>query len=173
MSTDFTGIIPHGWSGGEAVTKWWRGKYVHLYRLHRECAQCGKEIVLDVTKAAITGHAKNAGLHLVRCPGCRAKTPRDITSRPTVRNEPMPEMVDDMVPVENGSTEIEALRMQNEMFLKSVQVLQKQLAEAEAKLASFTLQGAMTAQPPVKPAAPLTLEQSTALLAQNKMPWGS
>lgn len=111
MSVDFTGLIPFGWHGGEAVTKWWRGKFIHLYRLRKPCAQCQKEMVLDVTKAAIMGQAKNAGLHLVRCQACRERTPRDVTSRPTV----LPTSADAPEPItptaaKNMSDELQALR---------------------------------------------------------------
>ena len=176
MSTDLTGLIPHGWSGGEAVTKWWRGKFIHLYRLRKNCAQCGKEMTLDVTKAAIAGEAKNAGLHLVRCPGCRAKTPRDVTSRPSVRDD-APSIVDDIVPIEDTSSEVEMLRAQNDAFLKSVQALQARNIELNAELVALRskheLQSAMAAQAK-PPAEPLTMEKSIALLneaAKNKMPW--
>ncbi len=87
MSTDFTGIIPFGWKGGEAVTKWWRGQHLHLYRLRKDCAQCGQEMTIDVTKAAIMGTAKNAGLQLTRCVKCRSVAKETGgTSRPTTIN---------------------------------------------------------------------------------------
>jgi hypothetical protein len=74
----------HGWKIGEPVTKFWRGKYIHLYRLSRSCAQCGTELTLDVSKAALDGTAKNSGIGLVRCLGCRAAARlQDATSRPT------------------------------------------------------------------------------------------
>lgn len=91
MTTDLTGLIPHGWKGGEAVTKWWRGKHLHLFRLRKACAQCGDEMILDVTRAAIIGTAKNAGLHLTRCAKCRGQSKNDApTSRPTVLEPSQP-----------------------------------------------------------------------------------
>lgn len=174
MSTDLTGLIPHGWSGGEHITKWWRGKFIHLYRLRKNCAQCGKEMSLDVTKAAIMGEAKNAGLHLVRCPECRAKTPRDITSRPSVRDDGPLEVTERFdAPAADVSDEVEMLRAQNEAFLRSVQALQTELQAAKAKLAKYELAPAMAVQAKL-PSEPLTMAQSTELLlkaTQNKMPW--
>jgi hypothetical protein len=79
----FMGNLPRGWSGGEAVTKWWKGSWIHLYRLRKSCAQCGAEMVIDVTKAALEGRARNAGLHLARCETCRSQK-EDATSRPAV-----------------------------------------------------------------------------------------
>ena len=38
--------LPEGWSGGNPVTKYWGGNYVHLYRVTRPCATCGAEISL-------------------------------------------------------------------------------------------------------------------------------
>ena len=65
--------LPEGWSGGDPVTKYWGGNYVHLYRVTRPCATCGAEISLDVTKGALDGSKKNAGLLLRNCPKCRAE----------------------------------------------------------------------------------------------------
>lgn len=175
MTTDLTGLIPHGWTGGEAVTKWWRGKFIHLYRLRKNCAQCGREMTIDVTKAAIVGEAKNAGLHLVRCSDCRVKTPRDIMSRPSVRGD-SPVSATDTSVLQN-TDELEALRAQNEMFLRSIQALQAQNIELNKQLSAlrskYELQPAMAALSKLPP-EPLTMAQSTALLAkavQNKMPW--
>lgn len=121
MSTDLTGLIPHGWAGGEAVTKWWRGKHLHLYRLRKNCAQCGKEMILDVTKAAIVGTAKNAGLHLTRCPQCRAVSKSEGgTSRPTTRSEPV-QVVDD--------NELETLRSANATMKEELEGLYAQIKE--------------------------------------------
>jgi hypothetical protein len=139
MSTDLTGLIPFGWQGGEKITKWWRGKYITLYRLHKPCGECGAEMVLDATKAAIIGEAKNAGLHLARCPQCRAKA-KDArspgTSRPTVLSA-QPD-----TPAPAGDEEIGRLRLQNEHFLRSVQALQVQLEAAKADLEKSRASGA-------------------------------
>ena len=78
---NWTKELPNGWTGGEAKTKWWRGKFVHLYRLTKPCAQCNRPMVIDVTAAALEGTAQNAGLHLKRCPECRAAS-KNGTSRP-------------------------------------------------------------------------------------------
>lgn len=67
------GPLPDGWSGGEAVTKYWKGNYAHLFRLTRQCNKCGVTITLDVSKRALTGEARNAGLKIVNCGECRAK----------------------------------------------------------------------------------------------------
>lgn len=184
MPTDLTGLIPHGWSGGEAVTKWWRGKHLHLYRLRKNCAQCQKEMTIDVTKAAITGAAKNAGLHLTRCVKCReqsraADSQQPSMSRPFTKDDP----IDQLGVSGPNSGEIEALRAQNEMFLRSVQALTARNAELNAELvkirsatlavkAQYELQPAMAAQAALPP-EPMTLATSTAALkaAKNKMPW--
>ncbi len=101
-----SGLEVNGWKVGEAVTKWWRGKFLHLYRLRKNCAQCGAEMVIDVTKAAVEGTAKNAGLHIVRCPACRQSSPKG-TSRPVVlRDAPAAAPTD-------VNAEMERLRMIN------------------------------------------------------------
>lgn len=74
----------HGWKTGGPVTKFWRGKYVTLHRLSKPCTQCGTELTLDVSKAALDGTAKNSGIGLARCLGCRsAARLQGATSRPT------------------------------------------------------------------------------------------
>ena len=98
----------NGWKVGETITKWWRGKFLHLYRLRKACAQCGVEMVLDVTKAAIDGTAKNAGLHIVRCPGCRQSSPKG-TSRPVVLGSAPAAPID-------VNAELEQLRMANKIM---------------------------------------------------------
>lgn len=88
----YDGILPDGWTGGEAVTKRWRGDFLHLYRVRRACAGCGTEITLDVTRRALEGQAKNVGLLLRNCPSCRAARKaggpgsRGGKSRPTAEN---------------------------------------------------------------------------------------
>lgn len=188
MSTDLTGLIPYGWHGGEAVTKWWRGKHLHLYRLRKNCAQCGKEMTIDVTKAAITGTAKNAGLHLARCQTCREKSraadsQQPGMSRPFAKHDPM----DELAALAPKNDEVEMLRAQNEMFMRSIQALQQQLAdlkrvhdvvayEHSVMKAKYDLPAAMQAQktkPLALPPEPLTMAQSTANMnaTKNKMPW--
>lgn len=187
MTTDLIGLIPHGWSGGEAVAKWWRGKHLHLYRLRKNCAQCEKEMTIDVTKAAIMGTAKNAGLHLTRCVKCReASRATDSQqvgmSRPHTAHDP----VDQIIASASDNGEVTALRAQNEMFLKSIQALQQQNTQLNAELSklrsetlstkeTYELPAAMAAAKLRLPAEPLTMAQSTAnmqaFVAKNKMPW--
>ena len=186
MSTDLTGLIPHGWTGGEAVTKWWRGKHLHLYRLRKNCAQCGKEMILDVTKAAIAGTAKNAGLHLTRCSECRAVSKEGGgTSRPTTaRSEPTPAA---------DSAELEALRTANVTMKEELDGLYMQNKELRQRLASYEPAPAEKAafRPPPKPVQtyrlppePLTMAESTRRMQNTlelrqkwldknntKMPW--
>ena len=73
MHPAYNGQLPDGWNGGAPVTKYWNGDYIHLYRVTRPCANCGAEISLDVTKKALDGSKKNAGLLLRNCPKCRAE----------------------------------------------------------------------------------------------------
>lgn len=83
MIDNYDGDLPAGWTGGEAITKWWRGQHVHLYRLRKPCAQCRAEMVVDVTKEAMQGKARNSGLKLQRCVGCRNASKADAgRSRP-------------------------------------------------------------------------------------------
>lgn len=94
MTDNYQGPLPNGWSGGAPTAKWWRGKIVNLYRLTKPCGECGAEMVIDVTKHALDGTAKNAGLHLKRCASCRARAKEaGTTSRPHVNGEkPLPDM---------------------------------------------------------------------------------
>lgn len=95
---NYAGPLPPGWTGGAAKTKWWRGKHVHLYTLKKPCAECHREMTIDVTRGAIEGTAKNAGLHLARCPECRAKSvgtnsrPAVAGDMPWIKPEPTPEV---------------------------------------------------------------------------------
>lgn len=122
------------------------------------------------------GRGQERRLAFGTLPRCRAKTPRDVTSRPSVRDD-APSIVDDIVPIEDTSSEVEMLRAQNDAFLKSVQALQARNIELNAELVALRskheLQSAMAAQAK-PPAEPLTMEKSIALLneaAKNKMPW--
>lgn len=169
MSTDLTGLIPHGWCGGEAVTKWWRGKHLHLYRLRKNCAQCQREMVLDVTRAAIIGEAKNAGLHLSRCPKCRAASKSEgATSRPyTKEDEPVAQV--QSTPADNTELEqlrtwkatvteelagYDHLRREYNTLFNEVQPLKAEIHELKLRLAKFELSGTMAekaALPSLKP----------------------
>lgn len=88
---DYQGALPDGWTGGQSVTKWWRGSILHLYKLARLCAECGTEMRIDVTRGALDGTKKNAGLHLTRCATCRARAKAlGTSSRPRVDGQPTP-----------------------------------------------------------------------------------
>ena len=105
-----TNTVLYGWEVGEQVSKWWRGRFVSLYRLRKSCAQCGRGMVIDVTKAAIAGTAKNAGLHIVRCEECRnAARSEGATSRPVVLGS-APTAPTDV------NAELEQLRMANKIM---------------------------------------------------------
>lgn len=111
----------HGWKIGEPVTKFWRGKYIHLYRLSRSCAQCGTELTLDVSKAALDGTAKNSGIGLVRCLGCRAAARlQDATSRPTALKSknavPAPVLQQAALDIQPASSVTEHFPGENAMF---------------------------------------------------------
>lgn len=90
MHAAYESELPDGWTGGLPVTKYWRGDYIKLYRVTRTCASCSSEISIDVTKKALQGKSKNAGLLLRNCPDCRDARraggvgSRGGTSRPTV-----------------------------------------------------------------------------------------
>ena len=156
MPTDLTGLIPHGWAGGEAVTKWWRGKHLHLYRLRKNCAQCGKEMILDVTKAAIAGTAKNAGLHLTRCPQCRnASKEEGGTSRPTTRSE--------FTPVSDNA-ELETLRSANATMKEELEGLYVQLKELRQQLGQNVVAAPKPPETHRLPPEPLTMAESTKAL---------
>ena len=172
MATDLTGMIPHGWSGGESVTKWWKGNHLHLYRLRKNCAQCNAEMTIDVTKAAIMGTAKNAGLHLTRCPKCRAESKgglgsRGGTSRPTVEGQ---------APASDALTDTEFLEAELTGVYKQIDAVRAENAALKERLAKYELAPAIAAvAKPIKPyEPPLTMAESTARLnaaAKEKMPW--
>lgn len=85
---NYFGKLPEGWTGGEAKRKWFRGAVITLFTLQRNCAQCHRPMTIDVTREAIEGTKKNAGLHLKRCEGCRDATKALGThSRPHVSGD--------------------------------------------------------------------------------------
>jgi len=94
MHGAFEGALPDGWQGGAPVTKYWKGDYLHLYRVTRPCGTCAAMISIDVSKKALQGFSKNAGLLLRNCPTCRAARKaggpgsRGGTSRPTAVGAP-------------------------------------------------------------------------------------
>jgi len=120
-----TGSTVNGWKVGELVTKWWRGKFVHLYRVTKACAQCGREMDMAVTKAAIIGTSKNAGLHIARCQDCRTTTrPSNPMSRPMVREG---------APINTDASEVERLRAINSTMQQEIDCLNEYVRELEAK----------------------------------------
>lgn len=156
MHAVFEGPLPEGWQGGAPVTKHWNGDFIHLYRVTRPCATCGAEISLDVTKKALQGFSKNAGLLLRNCPKCRAERKnggpgsRGGTSRPQTAAAPEP--VTDVGELETlrtanatMKTELDPLYARNRELFEEVQALKARLAKYELSPETF---------------------------AQNKPPWG-
>lgn len=172
----YDGELPDGWQGGAPVTKYWNGNYIHLYRVTRLCASCQAEISLDVTKQALDGTKKNAGLLLRNCPKCRAARKaggvgsRGGTSRPTANETVVP-------PVNNE--ELERLRTANATMKEELDGLYMQLKELLAEREPIRQPTPAAIAKPVQyklPPEPLTMEESTkrmmATLKNNvKMPW--
>jgi hypothetical protein len=189
MHPAYEGEIPEGWQGGAPVTKFWNGNFIHLYRVTRACANCAAEISLDVTKNALDGSKKNAGLLLRNCPKCRAERKaggpgsRGGNSRPTTRSEP----------TTGTSDELESLRTANATMKEELEGLYAQNKELRQRLASYEPVAQPTTAPkatakPVRtytlPPEPLTMveaqkrykieaELRQQFLAKNnsKMPW--
>lgn len=133
MTDRYEGKLPDGWSGGNAVSKWWRGRLSHLYRLTKPCAECGGEMRIDVTKHALDGIAKNAGLHLKRCNTCRAKSKSiKTTSRPHVNGEPPPGTFAKQTVNEQMQTAIATLTAEVTGLYAQNKELRQQLARYEA-----------------------------------------
>jgi hypothetical protein len=177
----YDGELPDGWQGGEPVTKYWNGDYIHLYRVMRPCATCGAEISLDVTKKALDGTKKNAGLLLRNCPKCRAERKaggvgsRGGKSRP-VAGDPPGHVVASSADV---TEELERLRTANATMkeeLDGLYVLLKELRQQQPTPTAVPIVKSAV-QPYRLPPEPLTMEQSTKALrdhqAKNnaKMPW--
>ena len=175
--------LPEGWSGGDPVTKYWGGNYVHLYRVTRPCATCGAEISLHVTKGALDGSKKNAGLLLRNCPKCRAERKAGGVGSRGGRSRPIAEAAP-AAAVDN--TELEALRTANATMKEELDGLYTQIKELREKLARYEGGTSVAAPAPVAkapspaqtyklPPEPLTMAQSTqAMLAKincKKMPW--
>lgn len=142
---DYAGELPDGWTGGQHLSKWWRGKIVHLYTLFRACAQCGGKMRIDVTKAALDGTAKNAGLHLKRCATCRAAAKAlGTNSRPKVEGEATPRPAasrqDTIQP-----NDAEQLRTANATMKDELDGLYAQTKELRERLAKYELPAAMEA----------------------------
>jgi hypothetical protein len=131
---DYQGPLPDGWTGGQSTMKWWRGKIMHLYKLVRPCAECGAEMRIDVSKAALIGTAKNAGLHLRRCAVCRARTKAlNTSSRPQVEGE---SSAREVVAVEPQSAD-ETLRSANATMKEELEGLYAQNRELRDRLAQY------------------------------------
>jgi hypothetical protein len=184
MHPKFDGELPDGWQGGDPVTKYWNGNYIHLYRVTRPCATCGVEISIDVTKHALDGSKKNAGLLLRNCPKCRAERKaggpgsRGGTSRP-IANGPVPVQATIAAVPAEIMQELETLRTANATMKEELEGLYLQLKELRGAPAPAF-------RPPTKPLEPatyrrlpepLTMAEATKRiyeqLAKNntKMPW--
>jgi len=138
MHAKYENELPQGWAGGEPVTKFWKGDYIHLYRVRRACAGCGAEISIDVTKRALEGKARNAGLLLRNCADCRQKRKAGGTgsrggmSRPTVTT-----------PAANA--ELESLRTVNATMKEELDGLYATVKELRERLGKYELEPAMEA----------------------------
>lgn len=130
---NYTGPMPEGWKGGAHVSKWWRGKMVHLYTLHKPCAECGAEMRIDVSKAALDGTAKNAGLRLKRCAVCRARDKATGTSsRPIVAGQH-----DALKHALEGTTPDDALIAANEVMREELKGLYAELRTLRQRLEKY------------------------------------
>jgi hypothetical protein len=138
----FTGQLPEGWSGGEPVTKHWNGNFVHLYRVRRSCKTCQAEIRIDVTKAALQGFKKNAGLLLRNCPTCREARKGGVGSRGGTSRPVAPDAVQHAPAVVDVVTD-ETLRTINRTLEQEIDGLNMLLREANARLAKYELQPAL------------------------------
>ena len=193
MHPAYVGELPDGWQGGTPVTKYWNGNYIHLYRVTRACATCQAEISIDVTKHALEGTKKNAGLLLRNCPKCRAERKaggpgsRGGNSRPTAGAAPT---VQPTAVIPAGKTlidtaELETLRTVNATMKEELDGLYMQLKELRGLQQPAAPREIAAFRPPTKPPVvyklppePLTMAQSVknmqaALAAKNKskMPW--
>lgn len=128
---NYAGELPNGWTGGQSLSKWWRGRFIHLYTLRRPCAQCGQEMRIDVTKAALDGTAENAGLHLKRCTTCRAASKAlKTSSRPRVEGEPAPRKMAEVVS-ETAETMITTMKAELEGLYTQNRELHERLSKYE------------------------------------------
>lgn len=148
MSTNekFDGPLPDGWSGGDAVVKFWRGNFAHLYRVTRPCKTCDAEISIDVTKAALLGTKQNTGLALRNCPTCRAARKaggvgsRGGTSRPLAEGGTPPAVA--ATPPVVAVTD-ETLLMANQVMKEELDGLYLVVKELRDRLAQYELQPAV------------------------------
>lgn len=145
----YPGALPNNWTGGQSFTKWWRGNIIQLYTLKKPCGQCGAEMRIDVTRAALEGKAKNAGLHLKRCPKCRAETKaRGTVSRPAVEGQELVhhEQPAPAVPMDVfDKAELETLRTANAVMKEELDALYVLNRDLRERLAKYELAPAMEA----------------------------
>lgn len=128
---DYAGPLPAGWTGGHALTKWWRGAYVHLYTLRKPCAECGGEMRIDVTRDALEGKVKNAGLHLKRCAKCRAiSRAAGSSSRPKIAGQ------EPFIPAAVTAEELEQLRTANATMREELDTVHAENRELRRRLSS-------------------------------------
>lgn len=133
---DYNGPFPKGWTGGQHVTKWWQGKHVHLYTVRKPCAECRNIMEISVTKAALEGKVKNAGLHLARCQHCRAKTKAlGISSRPKTDAPPFEETP--MIGIAAETSVDESLRTANVTMKEEITALYAENKELRQRLAKY------------------------------------
>lgn len=192
MHPKFDGELPDGWQGGDPVTKFWNGNYIHLYRVTQPCVTCGVEISIDVTRHALDGSKKNAGLLLRNCPKCRAERKaggpgsRGGTSRPVANGSAPVQTTIAAVPAEIMQ-ELETLRTANATMKEELEGLYVQLKELRGQQRPAETVGFKPpTKPPTKPLEPatyrrlpepLTMAEATKRiheqLAKNnsKMPW--
>jgi hypothetical protein len=154
----FSGTLPDGWQGGEAVTKKWNGDFIHLYRVRRACKTCNAEIKLDVTKNALMGFRKNAGLLLRNCPTCRAERKNGGPGSRGGKSRPVADAPSELsgLEVETNAPELETLRMANHVMREELEGLYATVAELKSRLALYELPAAM---------------HLANGLQQKKMPW--
>lgn len=171
MHAMYDGELPDGWQGGTPVTKKWNGDFVHLYRVTRPCKTCAAEIAIDVTKKALQGFKKNAGLLLRNCPKCRearkAGGPgsRGGTSRPVAVDAGTPIVAEKTAII--TPEELESLRTANITMKEELTGLYAQLKEL--RTAQSTAVTALNPQftPPINDGFPQAENNSI------KMPWES
>lgn len=190
MHPKYEGELPEGWQGGGPVTKFWNGNFIHLYRVTRACATCAAEISIDVTKHALDGSKKNAGLLLRNCPKCRAERKaggpgsRGGNSRPTAGVAAPVQATIAAGMSQISTAELETLRTANATMKEELEGLYMQLKELRGQQQPAETIGFRPPAKPVEPVTyrrlpePLTMAQSVknmqaALAAKNnaKMPW--
>lgn len=146
LPPNWAGPLPNNWTGGESITKFWRGKWLHLYSLRKQCAQCQGTMTIAVTRAALEGTAKNAGLHLKRCAACRDANKRLNThSRPYVEGQEQRLAAQAAAPDPAAMMELETLRATNATMKAELDGLYEVVRDLRKRLAQYELQPAMEA----------------------------